>query len=196
MTFDSTRFWERRYQHGGNSGEGSMGKNAKWKADHLNAFVKDHKVGSVVEFGCGDGRQLALSEYPQYVGLDVSETAVELCRHRMADRPEYEFDTLPPADDWQYLGYDLSLSIDVAYHLPDDDVFAQHLRDVFDASTRWVILYTTDLLRGEPYPESSDHVLHRPVKGFVFVHFHDWALASVTYNEMDGCYFMVFGRKR
>lgn len=196
MEFDSTRFWERRYQHGGNSGEGSMGDNARFKADFLNLFVRDNEVESVIEWGCGDGRQLALSEYPQYVGLDVSETAVELCRHRMADRLEYEFDSLPPADGWQYLGYDLSLSIDVAYHLPNNQVFAQHLRDVFDASVRWAIIYTTDLLRLAPYPESSEHVLHRHVVNFVFTHFHDWDLASLTYNDMDGCYMQVYERKR
>lgn len=37
-----------------------------------NDFVRARGIDSVIEFGCGDGAQLALAEYPAYGGIDVS----------------------------------------------------------------------------------------------------------------------------
>jgi hypothetical protein len=36
-------------------------------------------VRSAIEFGCGDGHQLTLVDYPRYTGVDVSETIVRHC---------------------------------------------------------------------------------------------------------------------
>ena len=58
-------YWEDRYRTGHDSGAGSSGRLAAFKAEFLNGLVADHNVSSVIEFGCGDGRQLALAEYPR-----------------------------------------------------------------------------------------------------------------------------------
>lgn len=71
----SREYWEARYSQDGDSGSGSIGRLARFKAEFLNSFVLEHDVGSVIEFGCGDGRQLQLAEYPRYIGLDVSRVA-------------------------------------------------------------------------------------------------------------------------
>ncbi len=34
-----------------------------------------------MEFGCGDGNQLQLANYPDDTGFDVSPRAVDLCRN-------------------------------------------------------------------------------------------------------------------
>src|SRR3989339_1402077 len=65
-------FWEARYRSGGDSGLGSFGRLAQFKADVLNDFVRQAGIASIIEFGCGDGNQLRLAAYPSYVGLDVS----------------------------------------------------------------------------------------------------------------------------
>ncbi len=83
----STAYWDSRYRHGGNSGSGSSGRLAQFKAETINRLVVEHGISSVVEFGCGDGRQLALAEYPDYVGVDVSAEAVRLCSERFVDDP-------------------------------------------------------------------------------------------------------------
>ena len=67
----SASFWEHRYATGGWSGSGSYGELVRGKAEFLNAFVKERSIGSAVEFGCGDGNQLSLANYPPYAGLDV-----------------------------------------------------------------------------------------------------------------------------
>lgn len=87
----STDYWERRYVTGGTSGAGSYGAMADVKAAFLNRFVAEHKVQSVIEFGCGDGNQLALANYPSYIGLDVSRTALDRCLTRFAADPTKSF---------------------------------------------------------------------------------------------------------
>src|ERR1700689_4886366 len=72
--FHSPSYWDSRYAGGGNSGDGSYGNLAKFKASVLNQFVAENRIASVVEFGCGDGNQVSLAEYPRYVGIDVSPT--------------------------------------------------------------------------------------------------------------------------
>lgn len=69
----SKEYWEERYKGEGTSGLGSYGKFAEFKAEIINSFVKDNKINSVIDFGCGDGNQLSLFEIPYYIGLDVSK---------------------------------------------------------------------------------------------------------------------------
>jgi hypothetical protein len=83
-TFDSAQYWRNRYRSGGNSGAGSYGRLANFKAEIVNAFVREHDVASVIEFGCGDGAQLTLADYPSYLGFDVADESVELCRSKFA----------------------------------------------------------------------------------------------------------------
>jgi hypothetical protein len=60
----SADYWERRYAEGGDSGHGSYGRFAEFKAEVLNRFVAEQRIESIVEFGCGDGNQLTLASYP------------------------------------------------------------------------------------------------------------------------------------
>lgn len=76
----SAEYWEKRYEMGGNSGAGSYNRLAIFKADVVNSFVKNYDIDVIIEWGCGDGNQLRLAQYPQYVGIDVSPKAVEICR--------------------------------------------------------------------------------------------------------------------
>ena len=55
---NSMDYWNERYSSGGNSGTGSYGELAFYKADFINKFIDANQILSVVEFGCGDGNQL------------------------------------------------------------------------------------------------------------------------------------------
>ena len=61
----SAAYWEERYRTGGNSGCGSYGHLANWKAEIVNDFVAATGVQRVIEHGAGDGNQLSLARYPQ-----------------------------------------------------------------------------------------------------------------------------------
>src|SRR5690348_14977223 len=116
----SAHYWTRRYELGGDSGSGSQGQLAAFKADVLNGFVEEESVKSVIEFGCGDGNQLTLARYPLYVGFDISPEAVARCRRLFANDSSKSFALVA-----EYLNEtaELALSLDVVFHLVEDSVY-------------------------------------------------------------------------
>lgn len=174
----STTYWEERYRQGGTSGPGSYGILAQYKADFLNRFVAEHAVHSVIEFGCGDGHQLSLAHYPSYTGYDVSPAALNLCRTRFAADPTKNF--LPMS---AYAGAtaDLTLSLDVIYHLLEDDAYAHYMTILFSAATRYVIIYSSNY--DSPYDPYS-HVRHRCFTDWVINHCPGWRLETHVTNPL------------
>jgi SAM-dependent methyltransferase len=188
----SAAYWEARYASGGSSGDGSEGENAAHKARFLNDFVAYHAIGQVLEYGCGDGRQLALANYPSYVGMDVSATAIAMCAERFAEDTTKSFH---PIQQWRLA--DLVLSLDVIYHLTEEEVFVAHLRDVFASAIHWVILYTTDSDYLDPDFVPADHVRHWPVSAYAQKAFPKWTFYQQLVNpkpELGGCDFLVYRR--
>jgi hypothetical protein len=173
----SADYWERRYIDGGNSGAGSYNRLAEFKAAFLNDFVARNEIRSVIEFGSGDGAQLELARYPEYIGVDVSKSAVGATRSRFASDASkrfFESAELPPAT-----RAELSLSLDVIYHLVEDDVFDGYMRALFDASTRFVIVYSSNDDRPSPAP----HVRHRRFTDWVQQHRPEFALKECVANS-------------
>ncbi len=76
-SFGSAQYWRDRYRTGGNSGAGSYGRLASFKAEIINAFVREHNITSVIEFGCGDGLNSLLADYPTYLGFDVADESID-----------------------------------------------------------------------------------------------------------------------
>lgn len=181
----STRYWERRYAEGGTSGNGSEGELARFKASVLNSFVAENEVGSVVEFGCGDGRQLGLADYPRYLGVDVSTTGLRQATARFADDPTKSFLVYNPrcfADPAGFMRADLAMSLDVVYHLVEDEIYQLHLSHVFGAARRFVVLYTSDADTFSPGEPSPPHVRHRAVQRDVARLFPQWRLRQKIAN--------------
>lgn len=138
-------YWERRYAHGGDSGAGSSGKLAAYKAEIVNHFVQEHDIQSVVEFGCGDGQQLLLANYPSYFGLDISKTTVERCRVLFAKDPSKRFEiyrpeTFNPAD----FQADVAISLEVIFHLTEENIYQKYLQHLFASARRWVVIFSSD----------------------------------------------------
>lgn len=174
----SEKYWEKRYAAGGLSGVGSYGRFSQFKADVINAFVIAHGVHSVIEFGCGDGNQLALARYPQYLGFDVSETAVASCRRRFAGDQSKSFELMH-----RYQGEraDLALSLDVIYHLIEDQVFENYMRTLFTAARRYVVIYSSDTDENRGY--HGTHVRHRKFSSWICQTFPDWRLSEHIPNR-------------
>jgi hypothetical protein len=138
----SEKYWEYRYANGGNSGAGSYNLLARFKADILNEFVATNAIERIIEFGCGDGNQLTLAQYPDYIGFDVSETAVSICKNRFKSDTKKAFRILV---DYYEEKADLVLSLDVIYHLIEDEIFEKYMQRLFKASTKYVIIYSIDV---------------------------------------------------
>ena len=140
MKFNSSLYWESRYLRGGNSGLGSYGDMAQFKADVVNRFIKENDIKSVLELGCGDGNQLGMFEVDRYIGLDVSFEAVKICRKKFANDFEKKFAVYDQPFIYEV---DLALSLDVIFHLVEDEVYEQYMKDLFSCS-KFVIVYSSN----------------------------------------------------
>ncbi|MFI5687274.1 class I SAM-dependent methyltransferase [Streptomyces sp. NPDC051636] len=187
FSFPGSRdYWEARYAQGGTSGHGSEGILAQFKADVLNSFVQQHGVDSVIEFGCGDGRQLKLAKYPRYLGIDVSKTCLRQAMALFAGDATKSFLRYNPQhflDSANFLTADLTISLDVIYHLVEDDIYLLHLKHLFTSAHRYVILYTSDdSHRSGASGHTPPHVRHRPVTRDVAERFPEWRLQQKIQN--------------
>lgn len=179
----SGAYWELNYADGGGSGPGSTGTLAEFKADVINDFVARNNVDSVVDFGCGDGQQLLLANYPRYLGLDVSPSVIQRCIGMFAgDNTKSFLQYVPGAfhDPAGFLTCDLALSLDVVYHLVEDEVYEQYLTDLFASAKRFVIIYGYDA--DDPkFIEPYSHP--RKFTSWVDRNCPDWTLADVVRNR-------------
>lgn len=172
----SADYWESRYRKGRDSGSGSYGRLSEFKAETLNRFVRDEAIETVIEFGCGDGAQLSLARYPHYHGIDISQAGIERCRRRFAGDPAKSFG---PPNSQKDAQYDLALSLDVIYHLVEYDVFEAYMRELFAASRRFVIVYSSNDDIAVPEP----HIRHRKFTGWVDAHQPEWRLHARIANR-------------
>jgi SAM-dependent methyltransferase len=175
----SARFWEENYAQGNTSGSGSYGVLAEGKSQYLNDLVRAQGVHSVIEIGCGDGNQLSRAEYPSYIGLDVSRTAIGLCQRRFdgdTAKSFFLYDGSCFTDRAGIFTADLALSLDVVFHLTEDAVFESYLTHLFAAGRRLVVIYSTNAEIGG----SAPHVRHRHFTSWVEANCPDWRLTSVT----------------
>jgi len=169
----SSSYWEDRYRQGGTSGSGSFGRLAEFKADIVNGFVQKMGIRTVIEFGCGDGAQLAVARYPRYIGIDVAEGSISTCRRRFAGDKTKSFHLASqiPTD---LGGFDLVLSLDVIYHLVEDEVFDAYMRSLFAHAGRFIAIYSSNKLE----PSDAPHVRHRLFTRWIEVHEPQW-------NQLD-----------
>jgi len=175
----SQDYWENRYSGGGNSGHGSYGKQSRYKAERINSFISEHGIQSIIDFGCGDGNNIGLLKGgEEYVGLDVSRKAIEICRSKYKDDASKTFRVLDrPFPEMSIARSDLSLSLDVIFHLVEDPVFEQYMSDLFSASERYVIIYATNF-----DDRSSAHVRHRAFVDFIASNYNEWSLLRKEEN--------------
>ena len=165
--FSSEDYWVRRYEHGRDSGRGSYGRLAEFKANVLNRLVEAQNIVSVIEFGSGDGNQLTLSNYPKYVGYDVSSTAVAACSELFKDDASKEFFLV---SDYDGRKADMAMSLDVVYHLIENAVFEDYMRRLFGAAERFVVIYSSN--QCAPIEPVAEHVRHR--------HFTKWIEQNIS----------------
>jgi len=176
--FNSSEYWESRYARGETSGAGSYNILAGFKAEILNEFIEANSVFSVVEWGCGDGNQLSYMKYHEYCGLDVSPSAIELCKSRFADDDTKSFVLTNGIHRLDKM-YDLAISLDVIFHLIEDEVYSQYMINLFSSSDKYVCIYSSN----NNVPSSSIHVKHRCFNEFVKDTFTDFELINYIPNR-------------
>ena len=173
--FSSSDYWEARYRHEGDSGSGSYNRLSKFKAEVLNGFVRQHEIATVIEFGSGDGSQLNLATYPNYIGIDVSQTVIGRARARFASDLTKKFFHIDELED-RHVG-ELAVSLDVIYHLVEDPVFQIYMERLFTASLKYVIIYSSNFDRRD-----ARHVMHRKFTDWVAIKRPDFILIQTIEN--------------
>lgn len=176
--FSSSHYWLNRYSKGGNSGPGSYEHLAAFKSDALNRFIEKHSIKTVIEFGCGDGNQLRYANYHSYIGYDISPNAIALCRRMFLNDPSKHFATVNEYDGQQA---ELSISLDVIFHLVEDDIFNEYMQRLFDASVRYVAVYSSDT--EDNTINVSPHVKHRKFTSWISRNRPNWRLIEKIPNK-------------
>jgi hypothetical protein len=183
--FNVQDYWQERYEKGGNSGAGSYNRLAKFKAKILNDFIKKNHVETAIELGCGDGSQLGSVSYPNYIGFDISEKAVDLCRDKYARYNNKHFfaysgETL----NVNKFNADLTVSLDVIYHLSNDVVYDNYLINLFSLSKKYVVIYSNyNELYFEGVNEQAEYVRFRNLLIDIKSKFPDWGLIQAIPNQ-------------
>jgi len=163
-SFSTSKYWENRYAKDNNTGVGNYGQISEFKADILNEFVVKNNIGLVIEFGCGDGNQLTVARYLRYLGFDISKTALNICRKRFTGDNSKEFRLV---DTYNGEKAELVLSLDVIYHLIEDSIFDTYMKTIFEASEKYVIVYSTN----KAVEQRVKHIKHR--------RFTDWINTNI-----------------
>lgn len=175
--FKSKIYWENRYNNGGTSGAGSYNRLAEFKAEIINQFIEKNKICSIIEWGCGDGNQLGLFLPISYTGYDVSDTAVRLCSKKYEGDANKHFHVYDGSRQ-KVSKADLGLSLDVIFHLIEDEVFENYMYNVFTNSSRYVCVYSNNCVQ-----RTALHVKGRKFTEYVEANFPEWELMEYVKNR-------------
>jgi hypothetical protein len=173
----SKNYWIRRYESGRNSGGGSYGVLAEYKAEVLNEFVRENQVHSVIEFGCGDGNNLSYFDFPSYLGLDISDFVILNNKKRFQKNNKWAFLSIDGSTEFRFKA-DLTLSLDVIYHLVEDEVYELYMSSLFRSSAKFVVIYSSDV----DFIPPAAHVRHRKFSQWIELNRKDFDLFSIGEN--------------
>ncbi len=123
--FHTSDYWKTRYDRGAGSGGGSRGAEAAMKASLIDRVIDEAQPQSVLDFGCGDGYVGALvtREVPRWIAYDPNVAGLG----RLPDGV-----------------FDLVLSLDVLFHLPNDEEYRAYMRSLFDYAAHYVLVWSTN----------------------------------------------------
>lgn len=138
-------YWNQRYLNGGDSGYGSYDEQLRKKLKWLSGLP----IKSITDIGCGDfnlGKNL-LKLYPSasYIGYDISDVIIK----RNQKIYPYEFTTKFP-----HFNFDLTLCIDVLYHVLDDNEYSAliiNLKQAFRFGKYLALTAYEDLQQTSPH---------------------------------------------
>jgi len=165
--FSSAAYWDNRYVNKETSGAGSYGEMAKYKANFINKFVKTQKIETTIEFGSGDGNQLGYYNFQSYMGLDVSQEAIKICLDKFGNDPNKSFYLYHPhffRDNIKLFSGDLAISIEVIFHLVENEIFEKYILDLFNSANKYVIIFSSNYNQNvthDGHGVKVDHVKHR-----------------------------------
>jgi SAM-dependent methyltransferase len=169
---NSFDYWIERNEGPRASGIGSYGKNATEKAKFINYIIRNLKINSVIDYGCGDGNQLKRYEVTNYTGIDVNLKQLNKLKERFPEKKFYHFSE-------KIFSYaDLKMSIDVIYHLVEDYYFYDHMDKLFDGKSDYVLIFSTNFDSLGEF-----HVRHRNFKRIVANDYPNYVEVAINHPQ-------------
>lgn len=150
----TAEYWNWRHEQGA-VGAGSKGRLYKFKLATVIDLVGKYKVKSVVDYGCGDGRQLANLRVKDYLGLDISSVAIGQAKALSGKGRSYK---LVPAD-LSRCRREMAVSLDVVSGLPDGE-YEEYMANLFSLAEKYVLIYAPDGTAPGVVLESHMHFRH------------------------------------
>lgn len=171
---NTLQYWDARYKDGTGVGAGSKGDLYAFKLETVQDLVKKYKVASVVDYGCGDGSQLAELKVKEYLGLDISREAI-----LRAQASVEKHDFLVVHEDGKPIDIedckrDMAVSLDVIPHLPGGE-FEAYMENLFALAEKYVLIYAPNRAPDGLRLESHMH----------FRRFTDWIEANTEAEQIE-----------
>lgn len=135
---NTPEYWDDRYRTGVGAGNGSRGRLYEFKLNTVQNIVDDFGIESVVDVGCGDGTQMMSLRVKKYTGLDISPTAIDIAS-RLSGKGRNYFIMNEDSTAKGKIA-DMAVSLDVVFHLPDDQ-YQAHIDLLFRLAKRYVLIY-------------------------------------------------------
>ncbi len=131
--------------------------------------------------------------FPSYLELDVSSTTINNCKKIFKDdytKSFFVYDPKTLLDTIKNYNAELALSLDVIFHLVEDDVFEVYMSQLFAAASKYVIIYAWDVDGKQVF-----HVRHRKFSEWITRNEKEWQLVKKIENsEAPTCDFFVYQR--
>jgi hypothetical protein len=176
--FDSKKYWNERYVTGQSSGSGSYNELAQFKGDIINNFFEENEIKSIIDYGVGDGNQLKLINTKNriYTGIDVSEFIIKKCKEYFKNDETKKF--IHSYEINEDSKADVVLSCDVIFHLIEDDVYTEYMKNLFSMSNKYVIIYA----KNEDV-NHCQHVKFRKFSNYIESNLPEWQLIKHIPNK-------------
>ena len=188
--FSVQQYWENRYKSGRDSGAGSYGDEAEYKALIINTIIDEFEIKTIQEVGVGDGNNLQyynIKEY--YIGYDISQEAINICLQKFTDNTKYFFTT-----DKHKLGFnaDLCLCLDVLFHQVEDNLYEETLDLLFKTNAKFVLIYSYD---SDDNTQMSAHMKMRKVTDDI-KKYTDYEMLQLIHNPIYNKYFILYKNEK
>jgi cyclopropane fatty-acyl-phospholipid synthase-like methyltransferase len=189
---NTKNIWESRYNNGGNSGNGTYNELYIFKRDIINDIINKYNIKNIIDFGCGDGNQIKEFNIDKYVGIDIALSAINICKMKYKDDNTKSFFTYNEINNIKSQ-YDLSISLDVLYHILEEDLFIDYLKKIFNFSSKYILIYSSNY---DGHTEGHMHT--RKFTNYVEKLFPNWVLnikIKQIYPKKSSADFYLYEKK-
>ena len=101
----------------------------------------------------------------------------KLVKHQSMKKNKWAFMSFDGAEEFSF-GADLTLSLDVIYHLVEDEVYELYMRSLFKSSTKYVVIYSSNA----DFVPPAAHVRHRKFSQWIELNQLDFELVEMLEN--------------